>query len=424
MNTSAHTVRHCLARVLLAAGFLAAVAGPAAAAPFVPKSDDEVVERLPARLTSATERRAERDARQRLKRDPASLPLALKLAHEAIERARRLGDPRELGQAQAALSTWWAVPDPPPQVRLMRATVRQSQHDFGIALTDLDALLLPGASVPLPVQAQAELIRATVLQVQGRWREASAGCERLAGEHYAALGNAVRLPAQACLAELMSLQGRAAQASTALAQLARQNSGEAGATASWLTLLRAELAERRGDDSAEALFRQALQGESHDVNGEPTLPDVYTLAAYADWLLARGRNRDASALLAGREDADALLLRLAIAWKRDNDPKAAAAIATLASRFEAAALRGDRSHGREESRFELDLRGNTKAALALAQSNWAVQKEPADAIGLLRAAVAARQPEAAAPVWKMVRDTGWQDVRLKPAAAVVAGVKS
>jgi hypothetical protein len=375
------------------------------AAPFIPAGDDTLVERLPARIGNPAERQQQRALREQLRQHPAELQLATRLARDAIERARRDGDPRELGQAQAALAPWWTQPHPPAPVRLLRAIVRQSQHDFGPALQDLDALMQPGTQpVPLALQAQAELTRASVLQVQGRWREADAGCERLLGAHYAALGPAVRLPAQVCRAELMSLQGQAAPAAAALAALARQPDADTG----WLSLVRAELAERRGDASADALYRQAVAA--------PSLPDVYTLAAYADWLLAQRRERDVATLLAGREDADALLLRLAIAWKRSADLRAPRAIATLAARFDAARLRGDRSHGREQARYELDLLGDAQAALSSAQSNWVVQKEPADALLLARAALAAKQPQAAQPVWQRARDTGWQDARLQALA--------
>ena len=398
------------ARLAAAVGVWAAVIGceSSVAAPFVPAHDDDVVEQLPARIGSPDQRRQQRLAQERLKRQPAQLPLALQLAREAIDRARRLGDPRELGQAQAALAPWWTSTSPPPAVRLLRAVILQSQHAFPAALQDLDVLVRPGGDVPLPLRAQAELTRASVLQVQGRWPEAEAGCTRLASPVYASLGAAVQWPARACLAELASLQGRSRQASRDLASLARDNAP------AWLTLMRAELAERRGEPAAEALFRQALR---RDDPADQGVADVYSLAALADWLLDHRRAAEVVPLLAGREDADALLLRLAIAWRATGDPRAVGAIRTLGERFDAAALRGDRSHGREQARFELDLQDAPAAALPIAQANWAVQKEPADALVLLRAAEAAHAPAAADPVRQLVSQSGWEDVRLMAAGA-------
>ncbi|MDC6171289.1 hypothetical protein PO768_28130, partial [Paucibacter sp. XJ19-41] len=153
---------------------LCCLALPAAAdQPYTPASDTELVERLPKRL-GAEQRRL----RDQLGAAPANLPLALQLAREAIARSRALGDPRELGLAQAALAPWWSQAVPPAPVRLLRATIAQSQHRFDAALADLDALLATPGTSPT-IQAQAELNRAALLQLRGRLSEAQAGCQRL-----------------------------------------------------------------------------------------------------------------------------------------------------------------------------------------------------------------------------------------------------
>jgi tetratricopeptide (TPR) repeat protein len=369
-------------------------AAPAWAAPYTPATDDTLVERLPLRLS-----REARDERQRALQHRNDLPRALNSARAAIERARVSGDPREFGQAQAALAPWWSLDSPPPAVRLLRATLRQSEHDFGAALADLDALLA-SADASLPVRAQAELTRASVWQVQGRYDEAHAGCARLAGPAYATLGRAVQMPAQVCMAEVGSLRGDVEGARASLAALAaRGDDGQAG----WLALVRAELAERQGDDTAaRRLYGEALQ--AHD--------SLYALAAYADWLLDHARHDEVLALLEGRDAADALLLRRAIALHRVGDAGAPAAVAQLRERFDAVRERGSPGHAREEARYALDLLSDPARALTLAQANWALQKEPADARLLMRAAVAAGQPDAAMPVRRFIKDTGLADVRL------------
>jgi hypothetical protein len=377
-------------------GMTTGVLAGAVAAPRVPASDDEVVATLPNRLGPAA--RQERQLRSQLQRQPGDLGLALRLARAAIERARRDGDPRELGVAQAALAPWWQHPDAPAPVRLLRATIRQSQHDFDTALTELDALLAaPDSQVALPVRAQAELTRAAVLQVRGRLVEASAGCTRLAGPRYRSLGDAVGWSARVCLAELASLQGHAAEADTTLAALAGEIDAQGGpGSAAWLALVRAELAERQDDPRAEALFRQAVQLQ----------PDTYSRAAWADWLLDHGRAAEVLALIPEPDPTqlpDALLLRRAIALQRlqgQDTRRAAAATAAsdaLQERFDAAHARGDNTHRREEARYWLDLRGDARRALALAEANWAIQREPADARLLADTARAAGQPQAAAP---------------------------
>ena len=387
-----------------------------------PTQDGAIVEHLPTHVGDAAQRRAaiaaERAQRAQLQEHPNELGLALKAADDALARGRLHGDPRELGVAQAALAPWWGHADAPPQVRLVQATVLQSQHFFNDALVELDAVLAtPGVS--LPVRAQAELTRAGVQQVLGHFGEAEAGCRRLAGADYFALGSGVRLNALACIAELSSLQGHADTAAATLARLAgAPDTGSAATVAGdpapgWLNLMRAELAQRRGDPAAGPLFAAALKAN----------PDVYTQCAYADWLLDQHRAAEVVALLKDNQAADPVLLRVALAYKQLHGRGHALtrdATTMLGERYDAALLRGDKSHGREQSRYELELRGDTRAALGYAKSNWAVQHEPADEVVLARAAHASHRDDAAAPLWQFLRDTGGRDARLAaggPAAA-------
>ncbi|WP_119157098.1 hypothetical protein [Caldimonas tepidiphila] len=387
-------------RRLAAAALAAAAAALAHAAPFVPESEDSVVQTLRPSLggPDAAERRARRAAQAALQARPQDLPLALRLAREAIDEARASGDPRALGQARAALAPWWEQPAPPAPARLLRAIVLQSEHAFGAALADL-AALVSDPDAPLPVRAQALLTQASVWQVQGRYAQAAQACRELGGPRFRALGEAVALPARACEAELLSLTGEPARARALLAALAR----EAGpAHAAWLALVRAELAERQADAGAEALYRQSLAAGA----------GVYELGAFADWLLDRGRPAEVLRLLEGRDGADALLLRRAEALQALGDPRAADAVRELAARFDALRLRGDATHRREEARLALRLQRDPPRALALAQANWAVQREPADARLLLEAAAAAGRPQAAQPVHDFLRETGLVDRRL------------
>src|SRR5690242_16189492 len=103
----------------------------APAAPRAPSDDNEVVERLPARLPGAAPRRTALAQREALQHAPSTeLSSALAAAREAIEQGHLSGDPRDWGQAQAALAPWWNASEPPAQVRVLRATIRQYQHDF------------------------------------------------------------------------------------------------------------------------------------------------------------------------------------------------------------------------------------------------------------------------------------------------------
>ena len=371
-----------LALVLLLALPLAA-----SAEPFVPKDDAEAVQRLPYRIDAA-----ERQRRAALARDPAQLPLAVATARTALQRARVHGDPRELGAAQAALAPWWRRADAPAEVVLLRARVQQAQHAFDAAQADLRALLARSDLSP-ELRAQALLDAAALHQLRAELPEARALCEQL--QPLAAL------PAAACLAELASLSGQAAAAAQTLAALSPGRS-----MPPWLALMRAELAERQADDAAAlALYRAALAGED----------SVYTRAAWADWLLARGRSAAALALVEDGPDAgsDALLLRRAIAL-RQLGRDAATPMALLRERLAAADRREPGRHAREQARFALDVEQKPREALRLAQANWGLQREPADALLLLRAALAAGKEGDAArrELVATLRNNGWQDARL------------
>jgi tetratricopeptide (TPR) repeat protein len=176
----------------------------------------------------------------------------------------------------------------------------------------------------------------------------------------------------------------------------------------WLLTRLAEVASWRGQTAqAEAHYKAALA---------LGLDDGYLLAAWSDFLLDAGRPAEVVKLLASWETSDGLLLRLAEAEARLKLPAAAKHVQAMADRFAAAGLRGDVTHRAEEARFELLLRGQAAKALALAQANYQVQREPRDARILLEAAAAARQPASAQAVLDWLRNSGFEDPRLRALA--------
>ena len=363
----------------------------ARATPFIPLDDNQIVEQLRSRPLERDDIEF-RQWRARLRAAPNNLALAAAVAQRAMSIARRDGDPRYLGYAEAALRPWWSLPDPPARVRLLRAIVLQSTHQFPAALQDLATVLRQE-----PRNAQAWLTQASIFQVQGRYLDAAASCEQLRP-----LG--AMLYADACQAELAGLTGQARDAGVRLERLvAAATQGSSNNDVGWIAIVQAENAERAGDfATAERYFRAALTSSS----------DSYAKGAYADFLLDRGRNPEVVDLLKNEQRADPLLLRLALAYSALHDQNAGGAIAALAARFDAARLRGDNVHRREEARFRLHLLHQSEAALSLALANWDVQKEPADARILFEAAQAAQQSAAAGAARVFVQSHGWSDQRL------------
>jgi tetratricopeptide (TPR) repeat protein len=352
---------------------LALIAGAAwqaaAGAPYVPASDAQVLERLPLRPTDPVQIEL-RALRERLSRDPNNLALATRLARRYIELGRTSGDPRYAGYAQAALSPWWSAPSPPAEVLLLRATLRQRTHEFRAALDDLDLLLQSD-----PAHAQARLTRATVLTVQGEFAAAHREC--------ALLSRLTRGPAVLmCAASVESLTGRLDRSYALLGEHLRREPASDPQVQAWLLTSLAEMAERAGRPAeAESHFRAALRLDPDD---------QYLRSAYADFLLDERRPGEVLSLLTDSRSIDAHLLRYAIAAKEENAAGLAVLVDQLGSRFAASRMRGDSAHQREEARFTLVLLNDPGRALALANANWVVQKEPPDLRILLEAALAAR----------------------------------
>lgn len=354
--------------MLFALVFLAGAVPAAEAAPRVPASDAEVLERLPS-VRSDPALRDLRAWRAALAQRPDDLTLAVQVARRYVELGRTSGDPRYAGYAQAALGPWWSSERPPTDVLLLRATLHQRVHDFDAALADLNAVLAIN-----PRNAQAHLTRATVLAVQGRFADARVACgalERLAAE----------LIWRACADGIGGLTGDL-EASRARLQAALMRDGTADpGMRAWILTGLAEMALRAGRlREAESHFRAALAADPDD---------VYLLAAWSDHLLDRGRPAEVMRLLEGRTRVDALLLRYALAADAIGSEARRTAVDQLRARFDASRRRGDRVHLREEARYALHLTKEPGAALALARANWAVQKEPGDARVLLEAAMAA-----------------------------------
>ena len=350
-----------------------------------------VLEKLP--LTPADPQMRElRQFRADLAEKPNDLTLATRLAWRYYELVSAEGDPRYVGYAQAALAPWWSQPTPPVEVLVLRATLKQYRHEFNSALADLDSAVKAD-----PNNAQAWSLASTIHMVQGRYVEARANCSALQKVTSDLIGIG-------CVAVLDALVGKAKTAHAALEAALNRSADATPEQRLWVLTRLGEMAVRFGDYAlAEKHFKDA-RGLG--------ITDGYLLAAYADLLLDRGRPAEVLMLLNGMNRSDLLLLRIALAEKALQLPEEAKARAELANRFDAAKLRGDKVHQAEEARFRLHLMGDAATALQLAQENWTVQKETRDARILLETAIAAKNPQATAPVVAWLRETKMEDVVL------------
>ena len=365
--------------------------------PFRPSDDRQVLERVRFNATNPVTREI-RALRSNLAKNPRHLESAVRLSTRYIELSRSEGDPRFLGQAQAVLAPWWQEPTPPPVALLLRATIKQNVHEFDSALADLDGVL--GGQ---PTNAQAWLTKASILQVQARYDDGRRACQPLA-----------RLTARhvflACLSDIGGVTGQAAKSQNILRELL-DHPGLSESERIWISVMLGEIAARTGDAQvADWSFSEILK---------TGVKNQYLLGTYADFLLDRRRYQDVITLLQHETRADGLLLRLAIAEQALGLSSFRDHISTLTARFAASRERGTNVHAREEARFTLVLLGNPQQALRLAQMNWKVQREPADARILLETALAADNRTAAQPALDWLSMNHVEDLHLQKLVTLI-----
>jgi tetratricopeptide (TPR) repeat protein len=382
-----------------AALLLALALPPSFAAPFTPPSDAEVVERLPATVNDPSVRRVD-SLRKQLAARPEDVDLRLEIARRYFDMAMAQGDPRYVGYAMAAIGPLDRLAPTNASYWFVRGLLQQYSHDFPGALKSLDKASEIDANAPEPIAW-----RAAIDMVQARYPEARTECSRLAPLVHSLYAQSCTAYVDATTAHLRdsydSLQKDLAAAGDVPAELKL-----------WVRTRLAEMAIRlQRPDEAQLQFNQALA---------VGVTDQFLLGAYSDFLLAQKRPAEVIKLLADWERSDVLLLRLALAGKMAKHSRAKDWAGQLRDRFDAAAQRGDRLHEQEAARFELDVEGNPKKALAYAARNYSSQKEPRDAEILLRTALAANEPKAAHPAIEWLKSSGYEDPAMAALAAQLA----
>ena len=379
--------RSCAALLRMIA--LALVVLGASAAPYRPTDDHTILEWVPER--SDLERLA--PLRSAVAARPHDWPAALTLATRYIEVGRRNSDPRFVAYAQATLAPWLSQPQPPQRALVLQATALQYLHRFDEALK-----LLEQALARQPLDGQAWLTRASLLELRGDYAEARRSCAHL-------VRTADEFTALTCL---KSVDGRNGHLAASYATLLATDIDPRlpAALRAWRLAVSAEMAERLGDaQAAQAQLLAALRAAPDD---------PYLKASYADLLLRLERPAEVIGLLKGCEAQDPLLLRLAIAGRRLGSPEAARWSQAYAARLAAAQRDRDFTHQREQALYLLEVRGDAAGALAAAASNWAAQREPTDVRIYARAALAARSSADRARLANWLAASRYEDHALEP----------
>lgn len=312
---------------------------------------------------------------------PSQATSPLRDAAMLLQLAAATGDARLAARAEALLAQ---APDG-AQARRLRAFAAQHRHDF-----DAAARLLEAAVAEDPRDAASRLSLAQVRLVQGKVAEARRECVALALGVDASSG-------WMCAAMVAARRGDVAMAASSLSRWAAQ-AGRDRDTLRHAAVFAAELAGRAGvADAAERAFRAALT-LAHD--------DVRTRLAYARWLAANGRHRDVLALIGEVPETDGLALRRALSAHALGVPNATLFARDVGARFATARALGTTPELRDEAEYRLVLAGDPQRALALAQANFATQRDREDVDILYRSAVAAQRPDVVASLRAWSREAG------------------
>ncbi len=386
---------------LLAVSAIYRLAAPEENEGRIPASGDEVLEHVPARANDAYSKQAE-GLRAALAAKPDDVATAVQLAKVELNEGRSRGDPRHIGYATAALAPWWNQAEPPDDILLLRATIKQTMHGFREAIADLDVLLRRD-----PKNAQAWLTRAVVLAVVGDYEKSEESCRPLG-----ALGGV--FVETVCMTNAQSQHGHAHESYERLKSVVSQAPGNLSvAERAWALSTLAEAAMHSGEGAAvEKNLKAALSLDP---------ADHFLVAAYADFLLDAGRADEALKVLGDDTQDDGLLLRRVLALKALG--RGVDEADELRSRYAASHQRGDSLHQREEARFALRVDGDATRALGLATANWAIQKEYWDARVLLEASLAVKSKGAALPVLDALERNHAEDPALLGLAAKVKALQ-
>ncbi|WP_349520361.1 tetratricopeptide repeat protein [Marinobacter sp. NFXS11] len=312
-----------------------------------------------------------------------------------ITQARTSGDPRYLGYAQTLINEW-SEEHLTDRLRVLRATLRQSLHQFEPARSDLEQVLTTSSDAEQRIQARLTL--ANLELVQGRYDVAIKQCKALQADYPG-------LVAASCLA---SAEARTANPEQAYASLA---------------LALVETSKRQRPDSTSRLWTEGTLGDIAAQAGLPqaqvhwhrvlvaTPDDLYIRAQLADWHLAQTNFERVLTLTDGFDTVDTLAVIRAIAMARMGHPDSDGLNDRLRQRFQEARWRGALLHARDAARFLLDVDGQPQEALELAIENWQNQREPLDTRLLLRSSLAANDIAEYQNVRDWLREQGQRDAR-------------
>jgi len=345
------------------------------AEPFRPQDDSVVVERLPKSLLALQTLRSPLELSE-IK--PTDFRKTISLARDYLQIAQRTSDAAFVRYAQKLLERVQTQTN--AEALFLGAVISQHQHEFDYALTQLAA-----ATRLAPGYEKAELLKASILTTQGRYAEATA----IFAAHLKLTSS---LGGLTLLLNLTSLSGSLVRSEEALEHSIGTSASITEQAFAWCVL--AEMSLRRGDPiKAEERFTRSLELEPGN---------SYALAAYCDLLLAMNRQREVLDRIESTTTNEALLTRRSLAANPPTNQ-----LKQFAQQLSA------NGHLRELALLQLAVLHEPEPALENALANWTKQKEPIDALLVLKAALAAGNLKVTEPVAEWIERNGLEDHQLQ-----------
>ncbi|MES2673008.1 MAG: hypothetical protein V4660_02155 [Pseudomonadota bacterium] len=366
-----------MSRLLCALGFFAITATITLitnAAPYVPKTADEIVAQWPA-LNDTTLQKITSPLQDNQSNTQAGDTTAIvAVANAYLAQAALPGQSRLYGLAQAVLkpAIEKSVKENKPidkNLWLVWAQVQQHQHNFVVAQQALEKVLQQD-----PTNINANLLAARIYVIQENPLAARNACLKL-------LGSADLFTVTACSLEANTYlnPGDLGSSYQQLKQLIHSQGLPRDERGTWLIQMLADMALRNKDPSAAASWlEQRLKNAS-----------VNYLSQWADVQLelnnaAQVIQHLTQVLNNAPEMDDALLLRLALAEKKINAPERLWQ-SQLTERILLREQRQDNLHANEMTVYYLDINPNPVKALYWARINIVSAKEAHDKELLARA---------------------------------------
>jgi len=371
---------------------------------FIPATADFVVETLPISIVALSRElagnRALADATLNVSTlSDTQLATIEQQAMAAYRIAVTTQEQRAYGHTLAVLQRWPAQQEMTSVIHILLASVLQHEHQFGEALSHLDAALIKD-----PANAQAWLMRAQINLVIANYDMARESCNVLRSMVQPAVGIN-------CLAQVDALTGNAQRSLERVENLLSESRDLSRQDYAELFTSAAGFAQRLGKvEDAMRYYNTAWQIS-------PDQP--YVLVHYAHLLLEHSHYEEVIALFAPRDesslpDEQKILYTRALSMSDEIQHIDHARLLrdSLEESFEAAFKRQEALPNKAYAQFALYLSNEPEIALTAARANWSLQKEPSDTLLL---ALTAQENHAQAVIavlahWVAAHQT--EDVRL------------